>query len=121
LKALNVAFSAENIKKSAKIINALPSGAPLSEAAIALGIIPPPNRADWRRQCQRIPVLIADGLMEGTRAYLRNINKAKGSRFAGTKSIKTRIVDGKMFGLVIAQEMDGMYVKLTMRNQPFRK
>ena len=120
LKALNDAFSAANIRKTAKIVNALPAGAHLSEIAVALNIVPPSNRADWRKQCQRIPVLIADGLMEGIRAHLRNINKTKGTRFAGTKAITTRIVDGKMFGLEIAQEMDGMHVKLTMRNQPLR-
>src|SRR5262249_40972501 len=101
LKALDAAFSAANIKNTAKIINALPDGAHLSEIAIALDIIPRSERADWRRQCQRIPVLIADGLMEGIRAYLRNINKTKGTRVAGTKAITTRIVDGKMFALAI--------------------
>jgi hypothetical protein len=120
LKEMNAAFSAANIKKTAKIVNALPDGAHLSEIAIALNIIPHASRADWRKQCQRIPVLIADGLMEGTRAYLRNVNKTKGTRVAGTKAITTRIVDGKMFALVIAQEMDGMHIKLTMRNQPLQ-
>ena len=121
VKKLNARFSPAEIKQTAKILNTLPPGARLGDIPMALGIVPTGSRAEWHRACERIPVMIADALTQGIRGYMRAINRGKGSKFAGPKAIRMRIVAGDMFGLAISQEMTGMRIKLTMRDKPFGK
>lgn len=118
LKQLNARFSESEIRKTAKIINKLPAKAELGAISAALGIIPRSSLGDWRKATARVPVMIADALTQGIRGHLKAIGRTKGTRYAGSKAIKIRIVDGKMFGLSISQQMTGMRIRLTMRNQP---
>jgi hypothetical protein len=118
LKQLNERFSEAEIKNTARIINKLPARAELGAISVALGIIPRGGLAQWRKATGRVPVIIADALVQGIRGHMRAIGRTKGTRYAGSKAIKITIVDGKMFGLSIAQEMSGMRIRLTMRNQP---
>lgn len=117
LKELNARFSEAEIRNTAKVINRLPAKAELGAISVALGIIPRAGLAQWRKAAGRVPVMIADALVQGIRGHMRAVDRTKGTRYAGSKAIKITIVDGKMFGLSISQEMTGMRVRLTMRNQ----
>ena len=120
VKQLNLRFAPEQIAASARQVNALPATARLGDIPIALGVVPRAGRAEFHRACERIPVMIAEALKQALRGHLRAIRQTKGSKYAGPKAIRMRIVAGEMFGLQIAQDMRGMRIKLTMRDKPFR-
>jgi hypothetical protein len=121
LKQLNARFSKAEIGKSAKIINKLPAKAELGAISVALGIIPRGSLPQWHKAVGRVPVMIADALVQGIRVHMRAIGRTKGARYAGSKAIKINIVDGKMFGLSISQGVTGMRIKVTMRNRPLTR
>jgi len=118
LEQLNARLSASEIRETARIINELPPEAELGAISVALGIIPRGNLAQWRRSSGRVPVMIADALMQGIRGHMAAINRTRGARYAGSKPIRITIVDGAMFGLSFAQRTDGMHIELTMGNHP---
>jgi hypothetical protein len=113
LRQLNERFSEAEIRQTARIVNQLPPAAELGEISVALGIIPRGTLAQWRRMTRRVPVMIADALVQGIRGYLATITRTRGERYAGVKAIRIAIVDGARFGLSIRQEITGMRVELT--------
>ena len=113
LEQLNARFSAEQIRDTARIINALPPTARLGDISIALGIIPRGTWADWRKVTGEIPIMIASAFMGGIRGYLAILGR-RGARSAETKAIHINIVDGPSFGLSISEGAEGMRVELTM-------
>jgi hypothetical protein len=121
LKKLNALFSEAQIRQTARIINRLPASAQFGDLSIALGIVPREGHAQWRKNAAHVPVMIADAFVQGIRAHMRAINRTKGARYADRKAIRLRIVDGKMSAVAISQDMDGLKIKLTIRNQPFHK
>jgi hypothetical protein len=113
LEQLNAHFSAEHIRETARIINALPPTARLGDISIALGIIPRGTRADWRKVTGGIPIAIGAALMGAIRGYLAPLGR-RGARSEEPKAIHFNITDGRTFGLSISEDVEGMRIELTM-------
>ena len=119
LKNLNQRFSEQEIKKTARLLRSLPKDAELAELAEALGIIPKNEIKLWRESTRRVPVLMAGALMGGILDHLHNVSRTRGTRYAGPKALRFKIVDRAAFGVQMAQKPDYTEITVMMRNQPF--
>lgn len=119
LKSLNARFSEQEIRKTARMLRSLSKDAELAELGEALGIIPEDEIKLWRQSTQRVPVLIASALIGGIVDHLRSVNRTRGTRYAGPKELRFKIVDRAAFGLQIAQKPEWTEITVMMRNQPF--
>ena len=119
LKNLNQRFSEQEIKKTARLLRSLPKDAELAELAEALGIIPKNEIKLWRQSTRRVPVLMAGALMAGIVDHLHNVNRTQGTRYAGPKELRFKIVDRAAFGVQISQKPEYTEITVMMRNRPF--